>query len=169
MSVLKIIVLCILTFGFPSKVFSAVLPYDYSSTEYYIIKLSPTEPVSTKDNITEGEIIQFRVCDDVYVKGLKFLQKDDIVNAKIETIVQPGWNGMTAELTIDSFEIPNTAKSQLISEYTKQGNNKFWVKFFKFVIPPPVSMLPYGRFIKGGHAKIKTNDVIIVKYFPDWK
>lgn len=162
-----------LFFLFPHTLASEIsfdkLPYNYSGTEYYIIKLLPTETISTKNHFTEGQTVQFRIFDDVYVRGKKFLNKDEIINAKIETIILPRYSGLPAELTIDNFEIKNTKKSQFISKYTKQGHYKWWFRVYKLVIPPPISMIPIGRIIKGGHAKITTKDVIIIKYFPEWK
>lgn len=145
------------------------LPYNYDSTEYYVIKLSPIDKISTKDNFIEGQIVHFKVCDDVIIKNKQFLQKDEIVNARIETIIPPARGGLPAELTIDNFEIPNTNKSQLISEIIIQGNVKWWLKLIKSPKPSPVSVLPISQLIKGGHAKISPKDAIRIKYFPDWK
>lgn len=148
---------------------SSNLPYNYNSTEYYIIKLSPIEKISTKGNFIEGQKVDFKVCDDVFIKNKKFLQKDEIVKARIETIIPPARGGLPAELTIDNFEIPNTNKSQLISEIIIQGNVKWWLKLIKSTKPSPVSVLPISQLIKGGQAKITPKDTLRIKYFPDWK
>lgn len=147
-----------------------VLPYDFSSTEYVPIKLSITKEVSTKDEIVEGQKLEFKVLKDVYYKDKLVVKKDDIVTATLETIVTSGMNGFPAELVVDDFDIPGIKKSQLISTYIKKGQNRcFWVYPLKWaltIIPIAGSLT---NFIMGGHARIKTKDVITLYYFPHWR
>ena len=145
------------------------LPYNYSGTAFCEIRLNPLETISTKDEILEGQKVQFRVPNDILCNGRTILHKGDIVDARLETIVYPGRGGLPAELTIDNFEIPDINQSQLIGEYNKKGHYRWWYRAIKLSVPPPASFIPIGRFIKGGHASIKPEDVIKIKYYPDWK
>ena len=145
------------------------LPYNYSDTTFCEIRLNPIETISTKDEILEGQKVQFKVQNDVFCQGNKILQKGKIVEARLEMVVLPGRAGLPAELTIDNFEIPNVKQSQLISEYNKIGHYRWWYRTIKLSIPPPASFFPIGRFIKGGHASIKPEDVIKLKYYPNWE
>ena len=154
----------------PAGHLQQVLPYDFSSTEYVPIKLSITKEISTKDEIVEGQKIEFKVLKDVYYKDKLVVKQDDIVTATLETIVTSGMNGFPAELIVDNFEIPGINKSQLISTYTKKGQNRcFWVYPLKWSLTfiPFVGSLT--NLIMGGHAKIKTKDIITLYYFPQWR
>lgn len=146
------------------------LPYNFESTYSVPIKLGIIEPISTKDNLSEGQIIQFKVLQDTYCKRRTILKKGQIVTAKIETIITSGMNGFPAEIILGNFEIPNLEKSKLMDSYTKKGQNRcFWVYPLKWslTIIPFVGSLT--NLIMGGHARIKTSDVITIYYFPDWK
>lgn len=146
------------------------LPYNFESTYSVPIKLGIIEQISTKDNLSEGQIIQFKVLQDTYCKRRTILKKGQIVTAKIETIITSGMNGFPAEIILGNFEIPNLEKSKLMDSYTKKGQNRcFWVYPLKWslTIIPFVGSLT--NLIMGGHARIKTSDVITIYYFPDWK
>lgn len=149
---------------------SEVLPYDYSSVDCVPIKLSITSEVSTKDDILEGQKLEYRVLDDVYYKDKLILKKGDIVPATLETIVTSGMNGFPAEIVVDDFQIPGVKNSQLLSVYIKKGQNRcFWVYPLKWAL----TIIPFvgslTNLIMGGHAKLKTRDVVTLYYFPDWK
>ena len=79
-------------------------------------------------------------------------------------------NGFPAEIILGDFEIPNIENSKLLDNYTKKGQNRcFWVYPLKWSL----TLIPFvgslTNLIMGGHAKIKTTDVITIYYFPDWK
>lgn len=149
---------------------SEVLPYDYSSVDSVPIKLSITSEVSTKDDILEGQKLEYRVLEDVYYKDKLILKKGDIVPATLEMIVTSGMNGFPAEIVVDDFQIPGVKNSQLLSVYIKKGQNRcFWVYPLKWAL----TIIPFvgslTNLIMGGHAKLKTKDVVTLYYFPDWK
>lgn len=146
------------------------LPYDYSSTEAIPIKLSIINEVSTKDGLIEGQKLKFKVLEDVYYENMPVVKKDDIITGTIETIITSGMNGFPAEIIVDDFEIAGINSSQLISTYIKKGQNRcFWVYPLKWAL----TIIPFvgslTNFIMGGHARIKTKDVITIYYFPKWK
>lgn len=79
-------------------------------------------------------------------------------------------NGFPAEIILGDFEIPNIENSKLLNNYIKKGQNRcFWVYPLKWSL----TLIPFvgslTNLIMGGHAKIKTTDVITIYYFPDWK
>lgn len=146
------------------------LPYDYSSTEAIPIKLSIINEVSTKDGLIEGQKLKFKVLEDVYYENMPIVKKDDIITGTVETIITSGMNGFPAEIIVDDFEIAGINSSQLISTYIKKGQNRcFWVYPLKWAL----TIIPFvgslTNFIMGGHARLKTKDVITIYYFPKWK
>ena len=145
------------------------LEYDYSSIKSVPIRLLITEEISTKMPIQEGQTVKFKVINNVRYGKLD-LKKGDIVKAKIECIVTSGMNGFPAEIIIDNFEIPNVEQTQLVSTYTKQGQNRcLWVYPLKWALTPFPPTGSITNIIKGGHAKIKKTDIITLYYYPEWK
>ena len=146
------------------------LPYNYSSTDFVPIKLAITKEISTKDAILEGETLEFRVIKDVIYNDTVIVKEGDIIKGKLGTIVTSGMNGFPAELHVDNFEIPNVKQSQLLSSYVKKGQNRcLWVYPLKWSL----TLIPFvgslTNLIMGGHAKIKTTDIITIYYFPNWR
>ncbi|MBR6722735.1 hypothetical protein IKL64_04710 [bacterium] len=147
------------------------LPYNYESTYKVPIKLGIVEPITTKgETLYEGQTLQFKVLQDTYCRRKTFLKKGTIVNAKIETLISSGMNGFPAEIILGNFEIPGTKPSQLVDTYTKKGQNRCYIVYpikWALTIIPFVGSLT--NFIKGGHARIKAKDEIVIYYYPDWK
>lgn len=147
------------------------LPYNYESTYKVPIKLGIIEPITTKgETLYEGQTLQFKVLQDTYCRRKTFLKKGTIVNAKIETLISSGMNGFPAEIILGNFEIPGTKPSQLVDTYTKKGQNRCYIVYpikWALTIIPFVGSLT--NFIKGGHARIKAKDEIVIYYYPDWK
>lgn len=146
------------------------LPYNYESTYRVPIKLAITEEISTKEGIIEGKPIQLKVLNDVYCRRKTFLKKGTLINARVETTVTSGMNGFPAEIIVGDFEIPNARQSQLQDTYIKKGQNRcYWVYPLKWSL----TLIPFvgslTNLIKGGHAKLKTTDEIVIYYYPDWK
>ena len=146
------------------------LDYNYSSTKSVPIRMVITDEISTNNSVLEGTTVYFKVIDDVYVENKKVVTKGELLPGKIETIITSGMNGFPAEIIIDSIEIPGIKPSQLISTYTKCGQNRsLWVYPLKWSL----TMIPFvgslTNLIKGGHAKITPSDIITVYYYPDWK
>ena len=149
---------------------SEVLPYDYSSVYSIPIKLSITKAISTKERLVEGQDIQFVVKYDVRNKGKVILHSGDVVNAKIETVIKSGMNGFPAEIIIDGFEISNIENSKLLCTYTKAGQNRSLLVYpLKWALTPIPFAGTVTNFIKGGHAKIKPDETVVIYYFPEWK
>ncbi len=145
------------------------LPYDFTDTKMIPIKLAVVHEVNSEKGLIEGHKIDFKVIRDVYCDEKLILKRGDIVKGRVDTIVTSGMNGFPAEVMFDDFEIPGISQSQLISGYVKKGQNRcFWVYPLKWALTiiPLVGSLT--NFIKGGHVKLRTSDVITVYYYPNW-
>ena len=147
------------------------LPYNFESTYKVPIKLGIITPITTKgETLYEGQILQFKVLQDAYCKRKTFLKKGTIINGRIETLISTGMNGFPAEIIISNFEIPGAKPSQLVDTYTKKGQNRCYIVYpikWALTIIPFVGSLT--NLIKGGHAKIKAKDEIVIYYYPEWK
>ena len=147
------------------------LPYNFEGTYKVPIKLGIVQPITTKgETLYEGQPLQFKVLQDTYCKRKTFLKKGTIINGRIETLITSGMNGFPAEIIVGNFEIPGAKPSQLVDTYTKKGQNRCYIVYpikWALTIIPFVGSLT--NFIKGGHAKIKTKDEIVIYYYPDWK
>ena len=164
----RFLVLFFLFVFFAGKAFA--LSYDFSSTKSVPIKLRIIEEISTKNDICEGQVLKFRVVEDVYYRKNLIVKKGAIIPAKIEMIITSGLNGFPAEIIIDDFEVPNVNKTQLISTYTKTGQNRSLIVYpIKWALTWLPGVGSFTNLIKGGHAKIKTKDIITVYYYPKWK
>lgn len=147
-----------------------ILPYDYTDTTSVPIRLAVTKEISSEKGLFEGQKLEFRVVRDVYYNEKLILARGSIVQGKVETIVTSGMNGFPAELMLDGFEIPGIKQSQLMGGYIKKGQNRcFWVYPLKWAL----TLIPVAgsltNFIKGGHVKLHTRDIITIYYFPGWR
>ena len=159
----------LLLFNLFFQVAKADLDYDFSNTFSIPIKLSILEEVSTKKFLNEGELLNFKIIENVILNGETIVKKGEIIQGRIENIITSGMNGFPAEITIDNFKIPNIDSSKLISTYTKTGFNRCYFVFpLKWALTPIPFAGSVTNFIKGGHARIKPSDVIIVQYYPQW-
>lgn len=146
------------------------LNYNYESLERVPIKLQITNSISTKkDNIYDGEKLEFRVREDVFYDNKIIIKKGTIVKAEIETYITRGWNGIPAALIIDNFEIPNIEKDKLKSLYIKKGANRtIYILPVKWALTPLPPTGSFTNIILGGHAKITPKDKIVIYYYPKW-
>ena len=145
------------------------LSYNFLNTFSIPIELNITKEISTKNDISEGEILNFRSKKDVFYNGKEIIKKDEIIQGRIENIITSGMNGFPAEIIIDNFQIPNIDSTKIISTYTKTGFNRCYFVFpIKWILTPIPFAGSLTNLIKGGHAKIKTKDTITLHYYPEW-
>jgi len=98
------------------------------------------------------------------------VKKDEIITAKVETVITKGMNGFPAEIILDNFEITEIPKNQLLSTYTKKGFNACLLVYpLKWALTPFPGIGSLTNLIKGGEAKITPKDIITIQYFPEWK
>lgn len=168
-NLLHLFIFVIFFLGFP--VFSQeVLEYDYSDTYFIPIKLQPLQEISTKEGLIEGSEVNLKVKKDVYYKNKLIVKKNSIVTAKIETYITKGMNGFPAEIILDSFKIDGIKESQLLCTYTKAGKNFAPLVYpIKWALTPIPFVGSVTNLITGTNATIRTDDEIVIKYFPNWK
>ena len=146
------------------------LGYDYTSTRVIPIELSPVKEITTKQKHLPGEKVEFKANNSVYDNGKIILKKGDIINAALETDISSGMNGFPAEIIIDKFKIPGISQSKLLSTYSKAGQNRCLIVYpIKWMLTPIPLAGSLTNFIKGGHARLKPSDTVIIYYYPDWK
>ncbi len=143
--------------------------YNYQNMEKLPIRLRIIKRISSEKNIYEGQQILFRVQSSVYYKGNLVVERGTIVNARVETIVKSGMNGIPAGIVLGSFKIGDIPKSKLTDVYELQGQDRsLWVYPLKWaltILPPSGSLT---NFIKGGHAKLEEYKTIEIYYYPNW-
>ena len=143
--------------------------YNYASTRRIPIRLAIIADIKSEKDITEGQTVVFRALNDIWHNRQKKKKKDDLVQAKVETIIKSGMNGIPASIIFGDFKFDNIESSRVLDEYEKFGQDRsLWVYPMKWaltILPPSGSLT---NFIKGGHAKLKTNEVIELYYYPDW-
>jgi len=142
--------------------------YNYENLEYKIIRLRIINDVTSELKLYEGEKLCFEVVTPVYHKGKKLVEKNEKVYATVETIIKNGMNGIPASIIIGNFEFQNIENNKLQDYIEIYGADLSWLVFplkWALTILPPTGSLT--NFIKGGHAKIKENDIITLKYYPN--
>lgn len=142
--------------------------YNYEDLEYKSIKLRIINEVKTELDLNDGDKLCFEVTQPVYYKGQKLAEKDEIVYAQVETVIKNGMNGIPASIIIGNFQFANIPPQKLQDEIEIYGADLSWLVFplkWALTFLPPTGSLT--NFIKGGHAKIKENDIVTIKYYPN--
>ena len=146
------------------------LNYNYESFERVPIKLEIVKPISTKKGcITEGQVIDFIVKEDVRYNSKIVVKKGAKVTAKVQTAMDRGMNGVPATLIIDDFNIEGIDKNKLKATYIKRGQNRTLI-----VLPIKwaLTLIPFVGYVSnliiGGHANIKKKNTIVLFYYPNW-
>ena len=143
--------------------------YNYESTAVIPVRLTIVEPINTEKEVYEGQKVNFKLSRHVIYKGKIIAKRDTIVPARVSTIITSGMNGIPASIVFDNFEIPNIKPNQLTNSYEVFGQDRslivYPIKWMLTILPPTGSLT---NFIKGGHAKVKTNREIVLYYHPNW-
>jgi len=142
--------------------------YNYENLEHKPIKLRIINDVKTEQDLRDGDRLCFEVIQDVAYKGQKLAIKNEIVYATVETVIKNGMNGIPASVILGNFEFTNIESAKLQDEVEIYGNDLSWLVFplkWALTFLPPTGSLT--NFIKGGHVKIKENDIITIKYYPN--
>ena len=146
------------------------LSYDYSDTEFVNIPLSPLKPILSNGDIYEGQEIQLKVKKNIFCHGCLLVKKGTIATARIETIVTKGMNGFPAEIILDNFKFDGIDDTQLVGGYTKTGKNFALLVYpIKWALTPIPFVGSLTNLIHGTEARIHSDDVITIKYYPHWK
>ncbi|MGN1153852.1 MAG: hypothetical protein ACI4S3_07465, partial [Candidatus Gastranaerophilaceae bacterium] len=109
------------------------------------------------------------VDSDVIYNDVVKIKAGTPVQAKVETIISSGMNGIPASIILGDFQIPNISQAQLDDSYEIIGQDRslivFPLKWALTILPPTGSLT---NFIKGGHARLGTNKIIKLYYHPNW-
>lgn len=140
--------------------------YNYQDTNIIPIRLKIIDSIKSEQDIYEGQVLKFKVMEDIWDQESLLLKQGTICTANVETIINNGMNGIPASIILGNFQIPNIDSNKLQSSYEKYGMDLslivFPLKWALTILPPTGSLT---NFIKGGHAKIKNKDIITIKYF----
>ena len=142
--------------------------YNYQSTKYIPIKILITEPIKSEKDIYEGQILKFKTVENVFENRKIIIKKDTLITARVETIIRNGMNGIPASIIIGNFQIPEINSNNLQFEFEKYGLDLSLLVFpIKWALTPLPPLGSLTNFIKGGHAKIKQNQIITINYYPN--
>lgn len=141
--------------------------YNYKDTKYRTIRLTIIADINSEKDVYEGQTVYFESVDDVYLNRKRILKKGDFVPARVETIIKSGMNGIPASIIFGNFKINNIEPRQLEDTYEVFGQDRsLWVFPLKWALTPLPPTGSLTNFIKGGRAKLKTNEIIELKFYP---
>lgn len=141
--------------------------YNYEDTRYKIIRLRIVADINSEKEVYEGQTVCFESVDDVYLNREKILKKGDFIPAKVETIIKSGMNGIPASIIFGDFKINHIDSRQLDDTYEVFGQDRsLWVFPLKWALTPLPPTGSLTNFIKGGRARLKTKEIIELKFYP---
>lgn len=143
--------------------------YDYTNTDVVPIKLCIAKDINSEAELYEGQVVEFRALRHATYKNKIIIKRGQIVPAKVKLIITSGMNGIPASIIFEDFKINGVEPEQLSDTYEVFGQDRslivFPLKWLLTILPPSGSLT---NFIKGGHAKLKTNKTITIYYHPNW-
>lgn len=147
----------------------ANLVYDYSNIRFVPLKIRFLERITTKKtNNFEGQIVKFVVTEDIFDGKTKLLSRGTYGTARIETLLARGAMGEPADIIISKFEIEGLDKKKIDGLIVRRGANLALLagalKYSIGTVFPGTGYL--FMLIKGGQAKIKTDEIFELKYLP---
>ncbi len=144
--------------------------YDIDPTRRIPVKLKTEQEYTTKKNLEEGQIIYFKVAEDVKVGNKVFIHKGTNVTGRVETVSMNEIMGVPADLIIEKFIVNASNKEEFILEgasLKKHGANRaIWLYPLVYV---GCCFFGAGLLfspIRGGHAKLKSKEIYQVYYCP---
>lgn len=143
--------------------------YNYESLRKIPVKLVAEERIRNEKEIYEGQKIKFRATKNTIYKGNVVVQRGQIVEATVKTIIPAGMNGIPASIILGDFTAGKIPPSQLVDTYEIVGQDRsllvFPLKWALTILPPTGSLT---NLIMGGHAKMKIGKIITIYYYPEW-
>ena len=143
--------------------------YNFENTDVVEIKLAIVDAIKSENDVYEGQPVKFRVLSDVHYKGRLIIKRHTIVPAKVEVIIRSGMNGIPASIMFGDFEFEGINKHLISDTYEVRGQDRsllvFPLKWALTILPPTGT---FTNFIKGGHARIKSNKLVKIYYHPKW-
>lgn len=143
--------------------------YNYLDTDSVPVHLIVAKNIKSELDLYEGQTVEFRLSRHIVYNNKIIAKRGTIVPAKVKLIITSGMNGIPASIILDNFQIPNIKPNQITGMYEVFGQDRslivFPLKWVLTILPPSGSLT---NFIKGGHAKLKTNKTITLYYHPNW-
>lgn len=139
------------------------LSYDYSKEDKTIdLNIKSKKYVTTKGDLAEGDLLYFYTVEDIKLKNGNILPKGTEVVGVIETVSQNKAFGVPADLIVDRFKIKNK-NIKLLGTINKTGANRsLWVYPLVYTTSCFFGVGLLFIPIRGGHAKLKLNDVYTI-------
>lgn len=144
--------------------------YNYKSTYKIPLKLKPIDFIKSEKELQEGDIIKFRVIEDIIFRRDAIIEANSIITAKVSTIITPGMNGIPASVILTDFKCDyENFKGVFSGSYEYTGKDRtLWVYPLKWALTPLPPTGTLTNFIKGGHVKINPAKTIKIYYYPEW-
>lgn len=120
------------------------------------IKIKIKSNFSTRKKVDEGDALDFEIAEDILINGKKY-SKGTNVKARIETLSLNYSMGVPADVVVGNFYLDNIL---LNGEISKTGANRgLWLRPSVYIFSSFFGMGLLLIPIRGGHAKIKTNEI----------
>lgn len=143
--------------------------YNYEDTKKIPVRIRIKQPILSETQVIEGQSVEFELKNNIIYKSKLIAKSGTPVYAKIGLVITSGMNGIPASIIFKDFEIEGISDGQLTNTYEIFGQDRsllvFPLKWALTILPPTGSLT---NFIKGGHAKLKTNKTITLYYHPNW-
>jgi hypothetical protein len=136
----------------PKPVVEVILP---DGTEFTVVT---TEEISSK-TATEGDLLTFKVAEDVVINGHVLIAKNALVKGVVSSAKKAGMMGRGGNLAIriESTTAVDNQKTKLRSSKGTEGSDKTGTTVALVVIFGPLGFLKHGK-----NATIKTGTLIKV-------
>ncbi len=122
----------------------------FSDGESYFVKIRPQARYSTRNNLKEGQYIDFKLAQDTKIFDTVY-KKDTLVKARVETVSKNQAYGVPSDVVIGNFKINDKTYDAEIS--LTGANRALWVYPLGYCLIPFFGAGLFVFPIRGGHAK----------------
>lgn len=143
--------------------------YNYENLEKVPVNLKIVNEILSEKDVYEGQEIKFRVTKDVFDSKNLYIKRGMILESKVKVVITSGMNGIPASIILGDFRVCGLDSGQFSESYEVFGQDRSLILFpikWALTILPPTGTLT--NFVKGGHAKIKSNKQLTIYYYPNW-
>ncbi len=138
--------------------------YDYTSLDRTVLKINPSQTISTKRKFTEGMEVIFITKNDVKINSTAIPQGSEII-ARVETISPNALRGVPSQLTIDNFYLKSNPDIYFVGSINKTGARRYlWVYPSSVILSVMFGMGSLLWLVKGGNAKIRKRQTFEIFY-----
>ena len=138
--------------------------YDYTSLEKTVVKINPTQTISSNKKFNEGMELTFTNKYPVKINSVDIPQGSEIIG-RIETISPSNFRGIPAQIIIDNFYLKSNPDIYFVGKIDKTGANRLlWVYPSAILLTPFFGTGALMWLIKGGNAKIRKRQTFEIFY-----